>query len=137
MLYRRADLEDVVGAHVLALERAASLGFARYIISATTPFTRDDLQELAHAPAVVRRRWPQDEAVYASLGWRMFPTIDRVYMNERARIELGWTPQSRLRASLGVAGRGRACAKCSRAGDRFEGYHDETFVDGPYPVDDR
>src|SRR5258706_194530 len=41
LLYRRVDLEDVVGAHLLALERAPSLGFGRYIISATTPFNRD------------------------------------------------------------------------------------------------
>ena len=34
-LYRRVDVEDVVSAHVAALERASSLGFGRYIISAT------------------------------------------------------------------------------------------------------
>src|SRR5262245_30761605 len=45
-LYRRVDLEDVVSAHLLALEKAPELGFGRYIISATTPFTRDDLFEL-------------------------------------------------------------------------------------------
>jgi hypothetical protein len=28
LLYRRVDLEDVVAAHLLALERATSLGFA-------------------------------------------------------------------------------------------------------------
>ena len=39
LLYRRVDLEDVVDAHRLALERAPEIGFGRYIISATTPFT--------------------------------------------------------------------------------------------------
>ena len=39
LLYRRVDLEDVVDAHRLALERAPELGFGRYIVSATTPFT--------------------------------------------------------------------------------------------------
>src|SRR3954469_7383108 len=39
LLYRRADLSDVVEAHRLALE--SELGFGRYIVSATTPFTRD------------------------------------------------------------------------------------------------
>src|SRR3954469_22854171 len=59
LLYRRADLEDVVDAHRLALEKAPELGFGRYIVSATTPFTRDDLAELrSDAPAVVRRRAP-------------------------------------------------------------------------------
>src|SRR5262249_41364923 len=32
-LYRRVDIEDVVSAHLLALERAASIRFGRYIIS--------------------------------------------------------------------------------------------------------
>jgi nucleoside-diphosphate-sugar epimerase len=84
-LYRRVDIEDVVDAHLLAIERAPQIGFARYIISATTLFTRDDLRELRRdAAAVVRRRVP---------GWSMVPTIDRVYVNERARRELGWRPR--------------------------------------------
>ena len=28
----------------------------------------------------------------------MFPSIERVYVNERARAELGWSPLLRLRA---------------------------------------
>src|SRR5215210_5167733 len=94
LLYRRVDLEDVVSAHRCALERAPELGFGRYIVSATTPFARDDLAELrADAPAVVRRRCPGYEAVYAVRGWRMFASIDRVYVNARARSELGWAPR--------------------------------------------
>src|SRR3954451_23011470 len=59
LLFRRVDLEDVVSAHRCALERAPELGFGRYIVSATTPFTREDLAELrADAPAVVRRLYP-------------------------------------------------------------------------------
>jgi UDP-glucose 4-epimerase len=93
LLYRRVDLEDVVGAHRLALDRAPEIGFGRYIISATTPFTRDDLQELhTDAPAVVARHHPEYEQVYAERGWRMFDGIERVYVNQRARDELGWTP---------------------------------------------
>jgi nucleoside-diphosphate-sugar epimerase len=93
-LYRRVDIEDVVGAHLLALDRVRDIGFARYIISATTPFTRDDLAELRHDLAsVVRRRVPAYAAAYQRLGWTMLPTIDRVYVNERARRELGWRPR--------------------------------------------
>ena len=44
--YRRVDLEDVVTAHLLAMDRARALGFRRYVISATTPFTGDDLPRL-------------------------------------------------------------------------------------------
>jgi nucleoside-diphosphate-sugar epimerase len=101
LLYRRVDLQDVVDAHRLALDRAPGLGFGRYIISATTPFTRDDLVGLrADAPAVVARRHPEYERIYADRGWRMFPTIERVYVNQRARAELGWTPRYDFRAAL-------------------------------------
>ena len=101
LLYRRVDLEDVVGAHRCALERAPELGFGRYIVSATTPFARDDLAELrSDAPAVVRRLFPDYEAVYARRGWRMFASIERVYVNERARRELGWRPRYDFGAAL-------------------------------------
>jgi UDP-glucose 4-epimerase len=94
LLYRRADLEDVVTAHLCALDRAAALGFGRYIVTATTPFTRADARELRDdAAAVVRRVVPRYEAVYAARGWRMLPTIGRVYDNARARSDLGWTPR--------------------------------------------
>ena len=93
LLYRRVDLADVVSAHQRALERAPEIGFGRYIVTATTLFTRDDLAELAvDAPAVVRRRFPGYEAVYEARGWRMFDAIERVYVNARAREELGWEP---------------------------------------------
>jgi UDP-glucose 4-epimerase len=94
LLYRRLDLEDLVTVHRLAVERAPAIGFGRYIVTATTPFGRDDLAALrADAPAVVRRLFPGYEAVYAERGWRMFPSIERVYVNERARAELGWEPR--------------------------------------------
>ena len=88
------DLEDVVSAHARALARAPDLGFGRYVVSATTPFTRADLAELrADAPAVVARLFPGYERVYAEHGWRMFDSLERVYVNERARADLGWAPR--------------------------------------------
>jgi UDP-glucose 4-epimerase len=57
LLYRRVDLEDVVSAHRRALERAPAIGFGRFVVSATTPFSPDDLAQLrVDAPAVVRRK---------------------------------------------------------------------------------
>jgi UDP-glucose 4-epimerase len=101
LLYRRGDLEDMVSAHRLALERAADIRFGKYIVSATTPFTRDDLAELrTDAPVVVRRRFSDYEAIYAERGWTMFPGIDRVYDNARARVELGWSPRWDFRHAL-------------------------------------
>jgi len=135
-LYRRVDIEDVVSAHLAALDRAAWIGFARYIISATTPFAPPDLAALrVDAPGVVSRLFPGYTEAYARRGWQMFPSIDRVYVNARARDDLGWRPQhdfSTLLARL-------------RAGDDLrsplarligsKGYHNRTFREGPYPVE--
>ena len=80
------DLEDVANTHMLAIDKAPSIGFGKYIISATTPFLRDDLRDLRmNAPLAVGRRVPGYEAEYARRGWKMFPEIERVYANERAR----------------------------------------------------
>jgi UDP-glucose 4-epimerase len=101
LLHRRVDIEDVVAAHRLALERAPEIGFGRYVISATTPFAKDDLAAIREdLPAVLRRMTPEYEDVYAQRGWRMFPSLDRVYVNERARRELGWAPRYDFRFAL-------------------------------------
>ena len=84
----------MVEAHLLAADLAPSIGFARYIVSATTPFRREDLARLrADAPAVVRQRAPGWDDEYARRGWRMYASIDRVYDNALARLELGWRPK--------------------------------------------
>jgi len=135
-LYRRVDLEDVVSAHLLAIEKAPVIGFGRYIVSATTPFTRDDLPELrTNAPAVLKRRIPDYEAEYIHRGWRMFPGIDRVYVNERARNDLGWKPRYDFRYVLGKlkAGADPRSSLARTVGSK--GYHQEAFAEGPYPAE--
>ena len=93
LLFRRVDLADAVSACQAAIHRAPSIGFRRYVISATTPFDRRDVLDLRRdAPGVVRRYFPDFETVYALHGWKMFPTVDRVYANAKARQELGWEP---------------------------------------------
>jgi nucleoside-diphosphate-sugar epimerase len=135
-LYRRVDIADVVSAHLLAAERASELGFRKYIVSATSPFRRDDLESLrVDAPVVVRERVPDYEDVYRRLNWKMFPGIGRVYVNERARNELAWLPQYDFSYVI----------RCLKAGVDFrselaraigsKGYHDEVFSQGPYPVE--
>jgi UDP-glucose 4-epimerase len=134
-LHRRVDLADVVDAHLLALARAAEIGFARYVVSATTPFERDDLAELRRdAPAVVRRRAPAHAGEYARRGWRMFPSIDRVYVNERARRELGWRPRYDFSAVVARLAAGEDPRSPLARAVGAKGYHAETFSDGPYPV---
>jgi len=135
-LYRRVDIEDVVSAHLLALQHARAIGFGKYIISATTPFRPEDLQRLrVDAPGVVRLRVPQYETEYQKRGWKMFPSIDRVYVNNRARKELGWQPQfdfahiiDRLRAREDMRS---PLARVIGS----KGYHSEVFAEGPYPVE--
>src|SRR5689334_21616517 len=43
-LYRRVDIEDVVRAHLLAADHRPPGGFDKYIISATTPFMREEME---------------------------------------------------------------------------------------------
>ncbi|HZF53552.1 MAG TPA: NAD(P)-dependent oxidoreductase [Polyangiaceae bacterium] len=134
-LYRRVDIQDVVDAHLLAVERAPQIGFGRYILSATTPFEPDDLAELrTDAPAVVRRRMPEYEDEYARRGWRMFPQIERVYVNERARRELGWQPRYDFRHVVELLRAGRDVRSPLARAIGPKGYHDRAFTEGPYPV---
>jgi nucleoside-diphosphate-sugar epimerase len=133
LLYRRVDLEDVVSAHRLALERAPAIGFGRYIVSATTPFTTDDLAELrTDAPAVVRRRFPAYEALYAARGWTMFAGIERVYVNDRARHELGWAPRYDFRHALDLLEAGEDPRSALAAAVGAKGYH--AVSTGPYTI---
>lgn len=135
-LFRRVDIEDAAEAHLCAIDQAPKPGFELYVISATTPFRPDDLANLrADAPGVLRRRLPELASEYKRRGWTMFPQIDRVYVNEKARSGLGWKPVydhnhllKRLAANEPVLG-----PMAQTVG--LKGYHSEVFEDGPYPVD--
>jgi UDP-glucose 4-epimerase len=134
-LCRRVDIEDAVSAHLLAVDRTPSIGFGRYIISATTPFSPIDMHDLrVNAPLVVKRRVPEYEAEYARRGWQMFPSIDRVYVNDRARRDLEWRPRYDFRYVLDRlrAGEDPRSPLARIVGSK--GYHADTFADGPYPV---
>lgn len=134
-LYRRVDIEDVVSAHLLAARNAPLLGFRRYIISASTPFTPDDLLGLRRdTPSVVRRRVPEHEAEYARRGWRMVPGIDRVYVNERARRELCWQPRYDFRYVVKRLSAGQDFRSPLARLTGSKGYHAGAF-EGPYPVE--
>ena len=124
LAYRRVDLEDVVSAHALALERAPALGFARYVISATTPFQRSDRALLrSDAAAVFRRLFPGMEALYAERGWSLPRSIDRVYDNTQARAQLGWQPRFSFAHALACLARGEAPQSALARVVGFKGYH--------------
>jgi nucleoside-diphosphate-sugar epimerase len=123
-LNRRIDLEDVVSAHLLAAERAHDLGFRKYVVSATTPFSRDDLALLrADAPRATLARVPEYAAQYARRGWKMFASVDRVYDNERARRELGWSPRWDFRRLIRQLGDGEEIGSPLARLVGAKGYH--------------
>lgn len=135
-LHRRVDIEDIVSAHLLAAERARSLGFGKYIISATSPFQPNEVVELAaDAPRVVRRHVPTFLADYAKLGWKMFPSIRRVYVNARARTELGWQPRHDFASVLARVCAGEDFRSPLARAIGSKGYHAVVFADGPFPVE--
>ena len=137
-LYRRVDVRGRGRARICwRASMRRRIGFGRYIISATTPFSPDDLAGAARGRAAGGRAdaCPDYEAEYARRGWTMFPSIDRVYVNERARARAGLAAALRLRL------RDRAPAPRARipqpagARRRRQGLSRGTFAEGPYPVD--
>ena len=135
ILYRRADLEDIVSAHLLAIAKAPDLGFERFIISATTPFTRADLPALrTDAARVVAERFPRFAQEYARRGWSMVSGIDRVYANDHARAGLGWAPRFDFGAILNLLANGHDYRSPLAREVGAKGYHAQTFTEGPYPI---
>ena len=136
LTYRRVDVADVVEAHRRAAQRAREIGFARYVISATTPFRRADATRLrSEAAALLADRVPQYVAEYARRGWSMFADVGRVYDNTRARAELGWAPRYDFVAAIESLRLGQDFRSQLARGVGAKGYHAETFADGPYPVE--
>ncbi|MFM2043046.1 MAG: hypothetical protein RLY86_1622 [Pseudomonadota bacterium] len=125
LLYRRADIDDLVTAHALAVELAPRIGFDRLILSATTPFGPEHLADLRRdAAGVVRQLFPEAAALYAARGWTLPAEIDRVYVNDRARRVLGWAPVRDFRFALDALSRGEDFrSPLARAVGR-KGYHD-------------
>lgn len=134
-LFRRVELADAVSAHIQAMHRAKDIGFGKYIISATTPFARGHTDFLrSNAVWIVQRLVPEYLQEYKRRGWKMLDGIDRVYVNEKARKELGWQPEydfsyviARLKADEDLRS---PLAKAVGT----KGYHAQVFEEGPYPV---
>jgi nucleoside-diphosphate-sugar epimerase len=128
LLFRRVDLADAVTACQRAAEQAERIGFGRYIISATTPFTPGDLSELREdARAVVRRLYPDYEAIYDLSGWRMFGSLGRVYVNALAREALRWEPKYNFRWVLDRIQAGEDTRSHLAAEVGTKGYHARPF----------
>ena len=134
-LFRRVELEDAVSAHILAAKRAKAIGFGKYIISATTPFVKGHATYLrTNALWVVQGLVPEYVQEYGRRGWKMFGGIDRVYVNDRARKDLGWQPVYDFRYIIERLKAGDDLRSPLTKAVGAKGYHAETFEDGPYPV---
>jgi nucleoside-diphosphate-sugar epimerase len=136
-LNRRVSLEDVVGAHLCARDRAEALGFGRWIVSAATPFRPEDAARLrGDLAAVLEERLPGSVDALAGLGWGALPGLDRVYDASAARRDLDWHPADDFTVVL---------ERVRRSGDwrgplaravGAKGYHDRVFEEGPFPVEE-
>ena len=135
-LHRRVEIEDVISAHLLAAEKAPAIGFNRYIVSATTPFSAGDVSDLrVDTPGIVRRIFPDYEEEYARRGWKMLPDIDRVYVNQRIRNDLGGQPRYDFKSQVACLAAGEDLRSPLARIIGSKGYHAEKFNDGPYPVE--
>jgi len=136
LLYRRVDIQDCVDAHLLAAQKAQRIGFEKFIISATPPFKPEDLSTLrTQMPNVVEKYVPKYKALYKKLGWHMFAEADRVYVNDRARQQLGWQPVYTFKYALAQLASGQDWRSPLTHKIGVKGYHDEVFEDGPYPLE--
>ena len=137
LLFRRADIADMVSAHERALLVAPDTGFETLIVSATPPFDRDEAEELGrNAPSVLARHFPQYEAQYARKGWRMFASIGRVYDNDRARRVLGWEPEYSFERAIKCLARDEDYRSPLARKVGAKGYHETVFEDEPFPVEE-
>ena len=66
----------------------------------------------------------------------MFPVLDRVYDNARARSVLGWEPEYGFAQAIELLARGQDYRSALARQIGSKGYHDATFADGPFPVTD-
>lgn len=100
-LHRRLTVEDCARAHLAALDRAPQIGFGLYVISAPTPFRREEARLLKRdAAAVIARAFPDAAALYAKKGWRLPTRIGRVYDSSLFARELGFRASSDFAAVL-------------------------------------
>ena len=100
-LNRRLTVEDAAEAHVVALEKASSLGFETFILSAPPPFVPEECEELLHdAPAVIARHFPDAPELYARMGWTLPASLDRIYDPSRAERRMGFRCRTDFRAVL-------------------------------------
>jgi nucleoside-diphosphate-sugar epimerase len=82
---------------------------------------------------VVKRRVPHYEEAYARRAWKMFPSIDRVYVNHAARRDLGWRPRYDFARALEATAAGEDYRSPLSRAIGSKGYHDAASERRGYP----
>ncbi len=99
-LYRGVDVRDAATAHRLALH-ADVPGYDVFNISAQSPFSKDETEELLHdARAVLLHHFPSLETTFSRRGWTLPASIDRVYVIDKAVRCLGYRPRFNFEAFI-------------------------------------
>ncbi len=108
LLHRRLTVEDAARAHLAALDKAPEIGFGTFIVSAPTPFAREECAALkADAAAVIGRHFPDAAELYRAAGWELPRSIGRVYDAALAERRLGFRCETGFAAVLAALREGR------------------------------
>ncbi|UII32760.1 NAD(P)-dependent oxidoreductase [Fulvivirga ulvae] len=99
-MYRGLDVRDVALAHQLAIEKEF-LQFDIFNISAQSIFTKDDLFDLKHnLGKLLEKKIPELITYYKMMNWAIPDSIDRVYVIDKARRDLGYEPAYNIERML-------------------------------------
>lgn len=124
-LYRRLTVEDAAEAHLAALEKAPRLGHETFVISAPSPFSPGEAEELKRdAASVIARHFPEAPALYAKQGWKLPRSIGRVYDSRKAEKVMGFRCRTDFAAILAAL----------KEGTPLPFIHDAAYVSPKEPI---
>ncbi len=99
-LYRGVSARDVAEAHRLAVWSTIP-GTEIFNISADSPFEPSETRALLKAPwAVIERKYPGTSKLFDQMNWEKPPSIDRVYVVDKAKRILNYQPRDNFLAYL-------------------------------------
>jgi UDP-glucose 4-epimerase len=101
-LYRGVDVRDAAAAHILAMT-AEVKGYDVFNISAQSPFSRDEIDDLFYnATNVLLRHFPDIDKLFSKKGWEIPRSIDRVYSIDKAKKILNYRPANNFDSLMGI-----------------------------------
>ena len=135
LLYRCSDIQAMATADLAAIEVAPGFGFDRFVVTATSPFSRADLAALNQNPGqVVVEYFLNFAEVNSRHGWKMSEANGHVYRNDRARDLLAWEPAFGFAEALKALDRQEQLGSELSRNVGVKGYHGSPYLDGLYPL---